>query len=50
MGIEFACGRDQAYGEVGIDAPIALLVGISQRRAVNPAADTEMEQLGLMGA
>lgn len=50
MGIEFPCCLDQAHGEVGMDAPVALFVGIGQRGPGNPATDAEMEQFGLMGA
>lgn len=46
LGVEPAGDLDQAGREVLVDAPVALLVGIRQRTAGDPATDAQMVQLG----
>ena len=54
--IEVVVGRklsgslDQAQREVGMDTPVALLVGIGQCAAGDVAPDAQVIKLGLMGA
>ena len=48
-GVELPCRPDQAHAEVGIDTPIALLVGVSQGGTGNPPTDAQVVKLCLMG-
>ena len=41
---------DEALGEVGVDAPIALFVGIGQGAARHGAPDAHVVELGALGA
>mgnify|MGYP001328468049 FL=1 len=50
VAIEIAGGGNQDAGEVGVDAPVAMLVGVSQRVAGNLSPKTHVIQLGLLGA
>lgn len=50
LGVELARGLDQAEGEVLIDAPVAVLVGIRQRALGDAAANAQMVELGGMRA
>jgi hypothetical protein len=43
-------GGDQGLGEVGVDAPVASLVGVGQCVARHLAADAHVIELGLLGA
>ena len=47
--VQLSCRPDQAHAEIGVDAPVALFVGISQGGTGNPATDAQMVKLGLMG-
>ena len=45
--IEGARRPNQSLRDVGVDAPVAGLVGISQRRSRDPCTDADVIQLGL---
>lgn len=47
--IETACDVNQAQGEVLVDAPVALLVGIGQCAARNTTANPQVIELGRVG-
>ncbi len=50
VGVGHPCRRpDQAHAGVGIDTPIAPLVGVGQGGTGNPATDAQVVKLGLMG-
>ncbi len=46
-GVQGARGRDQPLGEVGVDLPIAHLVGMGERVAGDPGAESHVVELGL---
>lgn len=50
LGVELARCLDQAEGEILIDAPVAVLVGVRQRALGNAAANAQMVELGGMRA
>lgn len=50
LGIEFVRCLDQAEGEILINAPVAVLVGVGQRALGNAAAYAQMVELGGMRA
>jgi hypothetical protein len=41
---------DQTFGEVGVNAPVAFLVGVSQGGARDTPADAHVIELGVLGA
>ena len=45
-----ACDADQAFSEIGVDAPVAFLVGIGQGGARDTPADADMVELAILGA
>lgn len=45
-GIELSCRHDQTFAELGIDAPVAFLVGIGQRGTADGGAQTHVVELG----
>ena len=47
--IEFAGPGNEDGGEVGVDAPVAILIGFGQRVACDLAANADVIQLGLQG-
>ena len=49
-GIQAAGGPDQGAGEVGVDAPVASLVGLGQRVARDLAPEAHVVQLAVLGA
>src|SRR5574337_201018 len=48
--IEATCRDDQTLREFGVDAPVALLVGIGQRAACDMPTNPQVIKLGLMRA
>jgi hypothetical protein len=48
--VEAACRGNQTLRKLGIDAPVALFIGIRQCAARYPTADTQVIELGLMCA
>jgi hypothetical protein len=48
--VEASGDADQGLGEVGMDAPVALLVGVGQGAARHIAPDTHVVELGVLGA
>ena len=46
--IELARLSDEPLREIGIDAPVAMLVGVGERGARNPTAESHMIELGLL--
>src|SRR5664280_1653559 len=48
--IELACRYNQGLGKITIDAPITVLVSISQSASGNVAANTEVIKLGFVGS
>ena len=50
LDVEAACNPDQGLGEVGIDAPVAHLVGIGQGIARDPTVDPHVVELPALGA
>ena len=47
--IQVPCGTDQYLGEVGVDSPVAVLVGVGQRVPGDPSPDAHVVQLGANG-
>ena len=50
LGIERPGDADQRLGEVGMDAPVAPLVGVGQGGAGDAPADAHVVELGVLGA
>ena len=50
LGIERARDADQAFSEVGVDAPVARLVGVGEGAARYIAPDAHVVELGVLGA
>ena len=49
VGIQIPGRPDQDLGEVGVDAPVAVLVGVGQRVPGDPSPDAHVIQLGANG-
>ena len=49
LGIEPACLRDQEMGEIGINAPVALLIGLGQGIACDRTAKAQVIKFGFDG-
>src|SRR5687768_16459864 len=49
-GVKLSGGLDQAHGEIGIDATVALLVGIGQCALGDVASYAQVIELGLVSA
>ena len=47
LGVQLSCLANEHLSELGIDAPVAVLVGLGQCRPRNVAANTDMVELGL---
>ena len=50
LGIERACDGDQRLSEIGMDAPVAFLVGVGQCIPGNIPPDAHVVELALLGA
>jgi hypothetical protein len=49
VAIEVAGGGNQELSEIGVDAPVAMLVGVCQGIARNLASEAHVIKLGLLG-
>src|SRR2546429_58275 len=50
VAVEVASGGNQNLSEIGVDPPVAVLVGVGQRVARNLSPETHMIELGLLSA
>ena len=49
MAVELARDANQHLSEIGVDPPVAMLVGVGQRVARNLSAEAHVIELGLLG-